>query len=246
MFEQYGFFFIHGLALLEGKSARLVTPESLPLLPFWNFTMSTIFQQNLRKKTAYDPDAEFQDASPDAYDAPSLESSKSSSSNNSSERVSNRVAHLPLVRESLIAADLIIEGKIEGKGNVRIAGCLNGDINIHGDLTVNEEAQLNGTLRARQVALAGRLEGNIESAERVELLDTAVLIGDLRTGTLTIAAGSRVRGSIECGWEHTDQPLSDESGNNADSNLVDFNTSYSYTPTLPAVSHSETDPVGDA
>jgi len=211
--------------------------------------MSTIFQQNLRKKTAYDPDAEFQDASPDAYDAPSLERSlerslESSKSSNSNSERNNRVAHLPLVRESLIAADLIIEGKIEGKGNVRIAGCLNGDINIHGDLTVNEEARLNGTLRARQVALAGKLEGNIESAERVELLDTAVLIGDLRTGTLTIAAGSRVRGSIECGWEHTDQPVSDENGN-TDNNLVDFNTSYSYSPTLPPVSQAETETVGD-
>jgi len=225
--------------------------------------MSTIFQQNLRKKTAYDPDAEFQDVSPDAYDAPSLErslerslesskntsknsSSNSERSNSSNSERNNRVAHLPLVRESLIAADLIIEGKIEGKGNVRIAGSLNGDINIHGDLTVNEEARLNGTLRARQVALAGKLEGNIESAERVELLDTAVLIGDLRTGTLTIAAGSRVRGSIECGWEHTDQPISDENGNTTDNNLVDFNTSYSYSPTLPPISHADSETVGDA
>jgi len=150
--------------------------------------MSTIFQQNLRKKAAYDPDAEFQDGTFDA--APSMDGDEYS-----------RVTQLPVVRESLIAADLTIEGKIEGKGNVRIAGRLKGNINIQGNLTVNEQAQLNGTLRARQVTLAGKLEGHIELAEKVELLDTAVLIGDLKTGTLTIAAGSRVRGSITCGWE---------------------------------------------
>jgi len=152
--------------------------------------MSTIFQQNLRKKAVYDPDAEFQDGSPEAADISILEGSAHS-----------RVTQLPIVRESLIASDLTIEGKIEGNGNVRIAGRLEGDINIQGDLTVNEQAQLNGTLRARQVTLAGKLEGNIESAEKVELLETAVLIGDLKTGTLTIAAGSRVRGTIQCGWK---------------------------------------------
>jgi len=149
----------------------------------------TIFQQNLRKKAAVDPDAEFHDPSLDGADTAPVQ------------QVSNPVSTLPVVRESLIAADVSVEGKIEGKGNVRIAGRMEGDINIQGNLTVNEEAQLNGTLRARQVTLAGKLEGNIESAEKVELLDTAVLIGDLKTGTLTIAAGSRVRGNIQCGWK---------------------------------------------
>jgi len=159
--------------------------------------MSTIFQQNLRKKTAHDPDSEFQDGASDAYayDAPSLE--------NVDHGNSNRVTPLPVVRESLIAADLSVEGKIEGKGNVRIAGRMAGDVNIQGNLVVNEQAQLSGTLRAHQVTLAGKLEGNIDSAEKVELLQTAVLIGDLKTGTLTIAEGSRIRGNIHCGWKNT-------------------------------------------
>lgn len=53
--------------------------------------------------------------------------------------------------------------------------------------------------------MAGDLEGNIESAERVELLDSAVLNGDLKAGTLTVAAGSRIRGHIECGWDEADE-----------------------------------------
>jgi len=151
--------------------------------------MSTIFQQNLRKKAAYDPDAEFQDGTPDTYDPPAP-----------AKTARPAVTQLPVVRESLIAADLTISGRVEGKGNVRIAGHLEGDLHIQGDLTVNQGAQLKGTLRAQQVTLAGMLEGNIESAEKVELLDSAVLIGDLKTNTLTIAAGSRVRGTIQCGW----------------------------------------------
>ncbi len=104
------------------------------------------------------------------------------------------------LKESLIASDLTIEGKIEGAGHVRIAGRFKGDVNVQGDLTIETGAKLNGGVRARKVIVAGELEGNIESAERVELLDTAVLTGDLKAGSLTVAAGARIRGHIESGW----------------------------------------------
>jgi len=107
----------------------------------------------------------------------------------------------PAAKESLIAADLTIEGKIEGSGHVRIAGRFKGDVNVQGDLSLERGAKLNGGVRAKKVVVAGELEGNIESAARVELLDTSVLIGDIKAGTLTVAAGSKIRGHIDCGWE---------------------------------------------
>jgi cytoskeletal protein CcmA (bactofilin family) len=107
-------------------------------------------------------------------------------------------------KESLIAADLTIEGKIEGSGHVRIAGKFKGDVNVQGDLTIESGAKLNGGVRAKKVIVAGELEGNIESAQRVELLDSGALTGDIKAGSLTVAAGSRVRGHIECGWGDKD------------------------------------------
>ncbi len=104
-------------------------------------------------------------------------------------------------KESLIAADLTIEGKIEGTGHVRIAGKFKGDVNVQGDLTVEKGAKLNGGVRAKKVTLSGELEGNIESAEQVELQASSVLIGDLKAGSVTVAAGSRMRGQVDFGWE---------------------------------------------
>ncbi|MGH8031496.1 MAG: bactofilin family protein [Luteimonas sp.] len=115
-----------------------------------------------------------------------------------------RVATQPELKESLIAADLTIEGKIEGSGHVRIAGKFKGDVNVQGDLTIEHGAKLNGGVRANRVIVAGELEGNIDSASRVELLDNGVLSGDLKAGSLTVAAGSKIRGHIECGWEAKD------------------------------------------
>jgi cytoskeletal protein CcmA (bactofilin family) len=108
----------------------------------------------------------------------------------------------PAAKESVIAADLTIEGKIEGAGNVRIAGRFKGDVNVQGDLTLERGAKLKGVIRAKKVIMAGELEGNIEAAARVELLESAALIGDIKAGTLTVAAGCKIRGHIDCGWEN--------------------------------------------
>lgn len=104
-------------------------------------------------------------------------------------------------KESLIASDITIEGKIEGSGSVRIAGRFKGDVNVKGNLTIEPGAKLTGGVRATKVTIAGELEGNIEAAQRVELLEAGVLIGDVKAGTLTVAAGSRMRGQMEFGWE---------------------------------------------
>ena len=123
-------------------------------------------------------------------------------------------------KESLIAADLTIEGKIEGAGHVRIAGKFKGDVNVQGDLTIEKGAKLNGGVRAKKVVVAGELEGNIESASRVELLDTGTLDGDLKAGSLTVTAGSRIRGHVECGWGDKDAPKSNGKSDKAERELA--------------------------
>jgi cytoskeletal protein CcmA (bactofilin family) len=104
-------------------------------------------------------------------------------------------------QESLIAADITIEGKIEGGGSVRIAGKFNGDVNVQGDLTIEAGAKLTGGVRAAQVTIAGELEGSVAEASRVDLLQTGVIIGDLKAGSLTVTAGARMRGQAEFGWD---------------------------------------------
>ncbi|MDR7136123.1 cytoskeletal protein CcmA (bactofilin family) [Lysobacter niastensis] len=104
-------------------------------------------------------------------------------------------------KESIIAADLSIEGKIQGSGHVRIAGRFKGDVHVEGDLTVEVGAKVHGGVRARKVVVAGELEGNIESAQRVELLQGGQIVGDVKAGTITVAAGARMRGQVDFGFE---------------------------------------------
>jgi cytoskeletal protein CcmA (bactofilin family) len=116
-------------------------------------------------------------------------------------------------KESLIAVDITIEGKIEGGGSVRIAGKFNGDVDVQGDLTLEAGAKLTGGVRADKVTIAGELEGNIEEASRVDLLQTGVVMGNLKAGSVTVAAGARMRGQADFGWDDSKVSKGGKPGN---------------------------------
>ncbi len=103
--------------------------------------------------------------------------------------------------DSVIAAGLTIEGKIEGSGSVRIAGRFKGDVRIDGNFTIEAGAHLTGQVIAAVVSVGGELQGNIESAKRVDVLEGGVIVGDVKAGSITVAAGSRMRGNVQFGWD---------------------------------------------
>lgn len=105
------------------------------------------------------------------------------------------------MKESLIAAGLAIEGKIIGSGHVRVAGKFKGDVQVDGNLHIDSGAKVEGQVRAHEVIVSGELQGNIESAKRVELQQGGAINGDVKAGSLTVATGSKMRGTVEFGWE---------------------------------------------
>ncbi len=103
-------------------------------------------------------------------------------------------------KESLIAADVTIEGKIEGAGHIRIAGRFKGDVNVEGNVTIEQGAHVTGQIASATVIVSGEVHGNIHASSRVELLETGVINGDVKAAVLTVAAGSRMHGNADFGW----------------------------------------------
>ncbi len=103
-------------------------------------------------------------------------------------------------KESLIAANVTIEGKIEGAGHVRIAGRFKGDVNVQGNVTIEQGAHVTGQVNAATIVVSGEVQGNINASARVELLETGIINGDVKAAVLTVAAGSRMRGQADFGW----------------------------------------------
>ncbi len=116
------------------------------------------------------------------------------------------------MKESHISSELTIEGKISGSGHLRIAGRFKGDVQVDGNVSLEPGARLEGHVKASVVSVAGELIGNIENAKRVELLETGVINGDVKAGSLTVAAGSRMRGQVEFGYEGETRSKSETKG----------------------------------
>lgn len=124
-------------------------------------------------------------------------------------------------KESLIAAELSIEGRIQGAGNVRIAGRFKGDVNVEGNVTIEPGSRLEGAVQARSVVVAGELAGNIDKAKHVDVLQSGVVVGDIKAETVSVASGARMRGQVEFGVAEAAVPRAvTQAGNAAQSSSV--------------------------
>ncbi len=103
--------------------------------------------------------------------------------------------------ESIVAAGLTIEGKIEGTGNVRVAGRFKGNVSVKGEVTIEPGASIDGEVKAETVFVGGEVRGQIVSSSLIEFKESGTLVGDLKAGSLTVVAGSKMKGKVEFGWK---------------------------------------------
>ena len=119
--------------------------------------------------------------------------------------VAPRRESLPRDRhESVLGSGVTIEGKMEGDGDVRIAGKFKGDIRIKGNLNIQKGAHLAAKINADAVTIEGEVEGTVVASGQVTLSESAQVVGDLKAKTLIVSAGSRMRGNVEFGWNDSD------------------------------------------
>ena len=102
--------------------------------------------------------------------------------------------------ESVLGSGVSIEGKMEGNGDVRIAGKFKGDIHIKGNLNIQKGAHLTAKINAEAVTIEGEIDGTVVASGQVTLSESGQFVGDLKAKTFTVAAGSRMRGNVEFGW----------------------------------------------
>src|SRR5215475_15115284 len=119
--------------------------------------------------------------------------------------VATRRESLPRDRnESVLGSGVSIEGKMEGDGDVRIAGKFKGDIHIKGNLNIQKGAHMTAKINADAVTIEGEIDGTIVASGQVMLSESGQFVGDLKAKTLTVAAGSRMRGNVEFGWNESE------------------------------------------
>ena len=95
--------------------------------------------------------------------------------------------------ETVIGPNAHFRGDIQSDGGVRIDGIYEGNIDITGNLVIGEGAKLIAEISANNISISGAIKGNI-SGNRVEILETGRVWGDLTINSLLLNEGAYLRG----------------------------------------------------
>ena len=82
--------------------------------------------------------------------------------------------------------DLVIEGKVEGRVELP-----------NNQLTVGANGVIKAEVQAKAVVVVGRIAGNVQGTERVEIQATGVVEGDVASPKLIVAEGAVLNGAIQ-------------------------------------------------
>ena len=93
---------------------------------------------------------------------------------------------------SSFGAGLIIEGNINGAGDLVLEGTVHGDVKVS-HLTVGESGNIEGKVEADTVEVRGRVVGSIKG-QQVKLQATAYVEGDITHEQLAIDVGAYFQG----------------------------------------------------
>ena len=99
--------------------------------------------------------------------------------------------------DTILGKDTVITGTIQAKGTLRIDGSIEGDVTTSGDIVVGETGKLIARIKARNATVAGAITGNMDIQEKLELLSSAKLDGDIVVGKLIIGEGAVFHGACE-------------------------------------------------
>jgi cytoskeletal protein CcmA (bactofilin family) len=98
---------------------------------------------------------------------------------------------------TIIGKGSTFEGTLNVMNSLRIEGVVRGKIKCTDVLTVGHDGMIEADVEVKSAILSGKIVGNVEAADRVELEATASLHGDIVTKQLIISEGAFFKGSCE-------------------------------------------------
>lgn len=110
----------------------------------------------------------------------------------------NRNAVLNTQEQATIGKSLVIKGEVTGSESLYIDGKVEGSINLPGNrVTVGRNGQVNANINAREVVVLGKVRGNLNASDRVDIRNEGSLTGDVVAQRISIEDGAFFKGGID-------------------------------------------------
>lgn len=100
---------------------------------------------------------------------------------------------------SIVGPGMTFVGDCETDGTIRIDGRLEGSIRAGRNVMVGPGGVVTGDLYAREVTIAGTVNGTVVAESRLDLQETSRLDGEVYARTVRVGEGAVLNGSVHMG-----------------------------------------------
>ena len=99
--------------------------------------------------------------------------------------------------KNVLNSEVEIKGNLKFAGELTFDGKLEGEIHTDGVLNLGDSAVVTGNINAQSVVVRGKVNGNINAKEKIEIKSKAELFGDIRSTKLVVEEGVTFVGRTE-------------------------------------------------
>jgi cytoskeletal protein CcmA (bactofilin family) len=100
--------------------------------------------------------------------------------------------------QATIGKSLVIKGEVSGSESLYIDGRVEGSINLAGNrVTIGRNGQVAANISAREIVVLGKVRGNLNASDRVDIRNEGSLTGDVVAQRISIEDGAFFKGGID-------------------------------------------------
>lgn len=92
--------------------------------------------------------------------------------------------------ETVVGTSVKLKGTLKSDGDITVDGSVNGEIKTKGTVTVGPNANIIANVHAKNVNIAGTVQGNVVATDRLSVSESGRVYGDISANILSIAAGA--------------------------------------------------------
>ncbi len=102
------------------------------------------------------------------------------------------------IDQATIGRTLVIKGEITGSEALYIDGRIEGKIIMpESRVTIGRNGKVDASIQAREVVVMGKVNGNIECSDRVDVRAEGSVSGDISTVRISVEDGAALKGGIQ-------------------------------------------------
>ena len=106
------------------------------------------------------------------------------------------VKHEDFSINTIIGPGTSVSGHIESGGFTRVDGNVQGDVKARGRVVIGERARMKSNVSGTSVTVGGVVFGNVLASERLIILATGLVMGDIITRRIQADEGCLIHGKV--------------------------------------------------